>query len=92
MAYNIQESDVTALNFLVRVQYLICIMLFASEHAQSGLKYNKELVHRQCFQSIMTGLSNDHIGTKMRMSLSDEHSSGNQLLLQKKKNADCPGQ
>lgn len=78
----VQGSGETSLDFLVRVLDLRQKVLFASERAQSGLKYNKELVQSQCFQSIMTGLSNDNIRAEMRMYLQDENSS-DELLLQK---------
>lgn len=45
------------------------LLEFASESAQSGLKYNRELVHSQCSQSIMTGLLNDNIRAEMRVHL-----------------------
>ncbi len=57
-------------------------VLFASENAHSGLKYNKELVQSQYFQSIVTGLSNDNIRAEMRMYLQDEKSS-DEVLQQK---------
>lgn len=57
-------------------------ILFASERTQSSLKYNKELVQSQCFQSIMTGLLNDNVRAEMRMYLQDENST-DELLLQK---------
>lgn len=78
----VQGPGESALDFLVRVLDLRQKVLFASERAQSGLKYNKELVHNQCSQSIMTGLSNDNIRTEMRLYLQDENSS-DELLLQK---------
>lgn len=78
----VQSPGETALDFLVRVLDLRQKVLFASERAQSGLKYNRELVQSQCFQSIMTGLSNDNIRAEMRMYLQDELSS-DELLLQK---------
>lgn len=56
-------------------------LLIASERAQSGLKYNRELVHSQCSQSIITGLINDNTRAEMRMHLQDENSD--ELLLQK---------
>lgn len=77
-----QEPGETALDFLVRVLDLRQKVLFASERAQSGLKYNTELVYSQSFQSIMTGLSNDNIRAEMRMYLQNEHNS-DELLLQK---------
>lgn len=77
-----QGPGETALDFLVRVLDLRQKVLFASERAQSGLRYNRELVHSQCSQSIMTGLSNDNIRAEMRMYLQDENSS-DELLLQK---------
>lgn len=52
----VQGPGETALDFLVRVLHLRQKVLFASERPQSGLKYNKELVHSHCSQSIMTGL------------------------------------
>ncbi len=58
------------------------LVLFASEHAQSGLKYKRELVQSQCSQSIMTGLSDNTIRAEMRMYLQDENNS-DELLLQK---------
>lgn len=57
-------------------------VFFASERAQSGLRFNKELVHNQCFQSIMTGLSNDNVRAEMKMYLQNENSCY-ELLLQK---------
>lgn len=78
----VQGPGESALDFLVRVLDLRQKILFASERAQSGLKYNKELVHSQCSQSIMTGLSNDNIRTERRMYLRDD-SSSDELLLQK---------
>ncbi len=78
----VQGTGESALDFLVRVLDLRQKVLFASERAQSGLKYNKELVQSQCFQSIMTGLSNDNIRAEMRIYLQDERSS-DELLLQK---------
>lgn len=78
----VQGPYETSLDFLVRVLDLRQKVLFASERAQSGPKYNKELVHSQCFQSIMTGLSNDNVRAEMRMYLQNENSS-DELLLQK---------
>ncbi|KAK0150696.1 hypothetical protein N1851_008208 [Merluccius polli] len=78
----VQGPGEIALDFLVRVLDLRQKVLFASERAQSGLKYNRELVQSQCFQSIMTGLSNDNIREEMRRYLQDELSS-DELLLQK---------
>lgn len=78
----VQGPGETALDFLVRVLDLQQKILFASERSQSGLKYNKELVHSQCSQSIMTGLSNDNIRAEMRIYLQDGNSS-DELLLQK---------
>lgn len=45
----VQGPCETSLDFLVRVLDLHQKVLFASEPAQSGLKYNKGLVHCQCF-------------------------------------------
>lgn len=78
----VQAPYETSLDFLVRVLDLRQKVLFASERAQSGLKYNKELVHSQCFQSIMTGLSNDNVRAEMRMYLQNENCN-DELLLQK---------
>ncbi|KAI3374141.1 hypothetical protein L3Q82_005996 [Scortum barcoo] len=78
----VQETNETALDFLIRVLDLRQKVLFTSEHAQSGLKYNKDLAHSQCCQSIMTGLSNDNIRSEMRMYLQDEHIN-DELLLQR---------
>lgn len=78
----VQGPYETSLDCLVRVLDLRQKVLFASKRAQSGLKYNKELVHSQCFQSIMTGLSNDNVRPEMRMYLQNENSS-DELLLQK---------
>jgi len=77
-----QGPSETALDFLVQVLDLRQKVLFASERAKSNLKYNKELVHSQCSQSIMTGLSNDNLRAEMRMYLQDENSS-DELLQQK---------
>lgn len=63
----VQGPGETALDFLVQVLDLRQKVLFASVRAQSGLKYNRELVHSQCLQSIMTGLSIDNIRAEMRM-------------------------
>lgn len=82
----VQGPGETALDFLVRVLDLRQKILFASERAQSGLKYNRELVQSQCSQSIMTGLSNDNIRAEMRIYLQDENSS-DELLLQKMQTA-----
>lgn len=77
-----QGQNETPLEFLIRVLDLRQKILFASERTQSSLKYNKELVQSQCFQSIMTGLINDNVRAEMRMYLQDENSS-DELLLQK---------
>lgn len=53
----VQETNETALHFLIHVLDLCQKVLFASDHAQSGLKYNKDLVHSQCCQSVMTDLT-----------------------------------
>ena len=82
----VQGLSETSLDFLIRVLDLRQKVLFASERAQSGLRYNKELVQSQCFQSIMTGLSNDNIRAEMRMYLQVENST-DELLLQKMQNA-----
>lgn len=76
-----QGTNETPLEFLIRVLDLRQKILFASERTQSSLKYNKELVQSQCFQSIMTGLLNDNIRAEMRMYLQDENSSDELLLL-----------
>lgn len=78
----VQGHGETALDFLVRVLDLHQKVLLALERAQSGLKYNKELVQSQCFQSIVTGLSNDNIRAEMRTYLQCE-SCSDELLLQK---------
>lgn len=67
----VQGPYETSLDFLVRVLDLRQKVLVASE-----------LVHSQCFQSIMTGLSNDNVRAEMRMYLQNENSS-DELLLQK---------
>lgn len=77
-----QGANETPLDFLIRVLDLRQKILFASERTQSSLKYNKELVQSQCFQSIMTGLLNDNVRAEMRMYLQDENST-DELLLQK---------
>lgn len=76
-----QGTNETPLEFLIRVLDLRQKILFASERTQSSLKYNKELVQSQCFQSIMTGLSNDNVRAEMRIYLQDQNSSDELLLM-----------
>lgn len=75
-----QGPNETALEFLIRVLDLRQKVLFASERAQSDLKYNKELVQSQCLQSVMTGLSNDNVRAEMRAYLQDVGRSDESLL------------
>lgn len=76
-----QGANETPLEFLIRVLDLRQKILFASERAQSSLKYNKELVQSQCFQSIRTGLLNDNVRAEMRVYLQDENCSDELLLM-----------
>ena len=78
----VQAPGETSLDFLIRVLDLRQKVLFASERSQSGLKYNRELVQSQCFQSILTGLANDNIRAEMRFPLQNVDSS-DELLLEK---------
>ncbi|RXN10300.1 hypothetical protein ROHU_030878 [Labeo rohita] len=57
----VQDSKETPQNFLIRVLDLRQKILFASQEAESSLKYDPILVQNMFLHTVLTGLQNDYI-------------------------------
>lgn len=78
----VQSSKETPQTFLIRALDLRQKILFASQEAESGLKYDPILVQSMFLHTVLTGLQNDNIRSDLQpylqqMTVSDE------LLLEK---------
>lgn len=78
----VQEPKETPVQFLIRAMDLRQKVLFASERAKAGLKYNPELVQTQFLQTILTGLQDDAVRVDVKPYLQDA-SVEDEVLLEK---------
>ncbi len=62
----VQNNKETPQNFLIRVMGLRQKILFASQEAESNLKYDPVLVQSMFIHSILTGLQNDNIKSDLQ--------------------------
>lgn len=76
----VQSSKESPQNFLVRAMDLRQKILFASQEAESGLKYDPALVQSLFMHTVLTGLQNDNIKSDLQPYLSQIHTSDELLL------------
>lgn len=77
-----QDSRETPIQFLMRAMDLRQQILFASERAETGLKYSAELIQNQFLQTVLTGLIDDTVRTDLKPYLRDP-SVSDEVLLEK---------
>ncbi|XP_043954545.1 uncharacterized protein LOC122820911 [Gambusia affinis] len=77
----VQSSRETAQNFVIRAMDLRQKILFASQEADSGLKYDPALVQSMFMHTVLTGLQSDNIKTDLQPHLS-KSSTSDELLLE----------
>lgn len=78
----VQDSKETPQTFLIRVLDLRQKILFASQEAESSLKYDPVLVQNMFLHTILTGLHNDYIRSDLKPYLQQSDVS-DELLLEK---------
>lgn len=78
----IQGNKETPQTFLIRALDLRQKILFASQEAESGLRYDPALVQSMFLHTVLTGLQDDSIKSDMQPYLQQPHSS-DELLLEK---------
>ena len=78
----VQSSKETAQNFLMRALDLRQKILFASQEAESGLKYDPVLVQSMFLHTVLTGLQNDSIKSDLQPYL-QQTTTSDELLLEK---------
>ncbi len=78
----VQDSKETPQNFLIRVLDLRQNILFASQEAESSLKYDPILVQNMFLHTVLTGLQNDYIRGDLKPYLQQTDVS-DELLLEK---------
>ncbi len=76
----VQNNKETPQNFLIRVMDLRQKILFASQEAESNLKYDPVLVQSMFMHSILTGLQNDNIKSDLQPYLLQPTTSDELLL------------
>jgi len=67
----VQEPKETPVQFLIRTMDIRQKVLFASERAKVGLKYNSELIQTQFLQTLLTGLQDDAVRVDIKHYLQD---------------------
>lgn len=67
----VQEPKETPAQFLIRTMDLRQKVLFVSERAKVGLKYNPELIQTQLLQTLLTGLQDDAVCADIKPYLQD---------------------
>lgn len=82
-----QNGKETPQNFLFRVLDLRQKILFASQEAESGLRYDPILVQNMFLHSVLTGLQNDNIRNDMKPYL--QQADVNDEVLLEKLNIAC---
>lgn len=78
----VQSSKETPQNFLIRAMDLRQKILFASQEADSSLKYDPALVQSLFMHTVLTGLQNDNIKSDLQPYLLQTNTS-DELLLEK---------
>lgn len=78
----VQDSKETPQNFLIRILDLRQKILFASQEAESSLKYDPILVQNMFLHTVLTGLQNDYIRGDLKPYLQQTDVS-DELLLEK---------
>ncbi|KAI2647357.1 Chaperone protein ClpB [Labeo rohita] len=78
----VQDSKETPQNFLIRVLDLRQKILFATQEAESSLKYDPILVQNMFLHTVLTGLQNDYIRGDLKPYLQQTDVS-DELLLEK---------
>lgn len=81
-----QGSKETAPDFLVRVFDLRQRVLFASQEADSKIKYDRDLVQLMALHALQTGLSNDNIRSEIKPYL-DNIAVPDEILIEKMSSA-----
>lgn len=76
----VQSSKETPQNFLIRAMDLRQKILFASQEAESSLKYDPALVQSMFMHTILTGLQNDNVKTDLQPYLLQPATSDELLL------------
>lgn len=80
LSSEVQSSKETSQNFLLRAMDLRQKILFASQEAESGLKYDPVLVQSLFMHTILTGLQSDNIKNDMQPYLLQTATSDEVLL------------
>lgn len=78
----VQSNKETPQNFLIRAMDLRQKILFASQEAESSLKYDPALVQSLFMHTVLTGLQNDNIKTDLQPYLL-QTSTSDELLLER---------
>lgn len=78
----VQGIKETPQNFLIRTLDLRQKILFASQEAESGLKYDPDLVQNMFLHTVLTGLQNDSIKRDLQPHL-EQSDIPDELLLEK---------
>lgn len=78
----VQSHKETPQNFLIRAMDLRQKILFASQEAESSLKYDPALVQSLFMHTVLTGLQNDNIKTDLQPYLL-QTSTADELLLER---------
>lgn len=76
----VQSSRETPQNFVIRAMDLRQKILFASQEAESGLKYDPALVQSMFMHTVLTGLQSDNIKIDLQPHLSNPSTSDELLL------------
>lgn len=82
LSSEVQSSKETPQNFLLRTMDLRQKILFASQEADSGLKYDPALVQSLFMHTILTGLQSDNVKSDMQPYLL-QSSTSDEVLLEK---------
>ena len=75
-----QEGKESPQNFLVRALDLRQKVIFASQEAGSGLKYNPSLVQNMFLHALLTGLRSDAVKSEMRPYLQNPSTTDEELF------------
>lgn len=78
----VQGIKETPQNFLIRTFDLRQKILFASQEAESGLKYDPDLVQNMFLHTVLTGLQNDNIKRDLQPYL-EQRDISDELLLER---------
>ena len=75
-----QDTKESATHFLVRMMELRQKVLFASQEADSGLRYDPTLVQNMMLRSLLTGLSSDSVRSEVTSAVKTPQISDEELL------------